>query len=142
MQVELWTFSGITDDVSVYLFNDCGNMPCAARSTLGVLDPAANSIAVYGVDKLHVMLPADTRYWIGLSASSQQIFWNMSFDTAGVTSEFTGYGNRVFSNAPNPVGLGRVHQMAVVSSVPEPDSYALLLGGLGLVGFLARRRQR
>lgn len=27
-----------------------------------------------------------------------------------------------------------------VSAVPEPDTYALLLGGMGLVGWLARRR--
>ncbi|MEO6280078.1 MAG: esterase-like activity of phytase family protein [Roseateles sp.] len=29
-----------------------------------------------------------------------------------------------------------------VSAVPEPSSYALMLGGMGLVGFIARRRQQ
>ena len=29
-----------------------------------------------------------------------------------------------------------------VSAVPEPSSYALMLGGMGLLGFIARRRQR
>ena len=29
-----------------------------------------------------------------------------------------------------------------VGAVPEPDTYAMLLGGLGLLGFMARRRQQ
>lgn len=36
----------------------------------------------------------------------------------------------------------RLDQALNVSPVPEPSSYALLLGGLGLVGAVARRRQR
>ena len=28
-----------------------------------------------------------------------------------------------------------------VSAVPEPETYALMLGGLGLIGFVARRRR-
>jgi len=29
-----------------------------------------------------------------------------------------------------------------VSAVPEPETYAMMLGGLGLIGFLARRRKK
>ena len=31
--------------------------------------------------------------------------------------------------------------VAVVASVPEPETYAMLLAGLGLIGFIARRRE-
>ncbi|MEO6562755.1 MAG: FxDxF family PEP-CTERM protein, partial [Nitrosospira sp.] len=33
---------------------------------------------------------------------------------------------------------GSIYQ---VSPVPEPEAYAMLLAGLGLVGFIARRRK-
>jgi hypothetical protein len=31
-------------------------------------------------------------------------------------------------------------QVVVVGSIPEPQTYALLLAGLGLIGVMARRR--
>lgn len=38
-------------------------------------------------------------------------------------------------------GVGEVGFGGVAAAVPEPSSLALLLGGVGLVGFVARRRQ-
>lgn len=46
--------------------------------------------------------------------------------------------NLVFSNAPNVNSFETANYS--VTPVPEPETYALLLGGLGLVGFVARRR--
>lgn len=42
--------------------------------------------------------------------------------------------------AANPAGAVR-GQLELVAVVPEPSSYALLLAGLGVVGFVARRRR-
>ncbi len=39
----------------------------------------------------------------------------------------------------NPTGL-RTELVSSVSAIPEPSSYALLLAGLGVVGWVARRR--
>lgn len=37
---------------------------------------------------------------------------------------------------------GRLIDLAIAAPVPEPETYAMLLAGLGLVGFMARRRNR
>ncbi|MEO6747012.1 MAG: alkaline phosphatase PhoX [Caldimonas sp.] len=34
-----------------------------------------------------------------------------------------------------------VDRMIQISAIPEPETYALMLGGIGLVGFIARRRR-
>ena len=48
-------------------------------------------------------------------------------------------GGTTFTVAGLPKGLSNYR--AFVSAVPEPETYAMLLAGLGLLGFLARRRQ-
>ena len=35
----------------------------------------------------------------------------------------------------------RVDDVVITAAIPEPETYALILGGLGIVGFVARRRR-
>ena len=50
------------------------------------------------------------------------------------------------NNDKNTIGAYKIEidhgSIKMVSSVPEPESYAMLLAGLGLVGTIARRRTR
>jgi hypothetical protein len=57
---------------------------------------------------------------------------SLAFDTLGVAVNTRGIG----------LGVSHFNLYGTVPSVPEPDTYALLLGGLGLVGFVARRRRQ
>jgi hypothetical protein len=49
--------------------------------------------------------------------------------------------NSVFSIANMPRGLSNFRAFSSVSAVPEPATYGMLMLGLGLVGFVARRRR-
>lgn len=44
--------------------------------------------------------------------------------------------------AGGPGGGGRATEDVPVAPVPEPETWAMMLGGLGLVGYLARRQRR
>jgi hypothetical protein len=48
--------------------------------------------------------------------------------------------NRAF-DATNPTGLRVEFQESSIVAIPEPEIYAMMLLGLGLMGFVARRRQ-
>ena len=44
---------------------------------------------------------------------------------------------------PETTAVATIDNLSVtVSSVPEPEAYAMLLAGLGLVGFMARRTRQ
>ncbi|MTV36175.1 PEP-CTERM sorting domain-containing protein [Duganella radicis] len=60
---------------------------------------------------------------------------------AGVnTLEFVVTNYRL--GAGNPTGLRVEFDSSSVTAVPEPETYAMLLGGLALVGAVARRRKQ
>lgn len=56
----------------------------------------------------------------------------------GAVDLFSIFGASNFNYAINGIDQGGTLS---ISAVPEPESYALMLGGLGVVGFLARRRK-
>jgi len=69
-------------------------------------------------------------------------WYTVDVNTVGIsTLEFIAPGNDPHNNGFWP----SVDNMVInesVSAVPEPSTYALMLGGLGLVGFMAARRRK
>lgn len=66
---------------------------------------------------------------------------HFSFDNLAATGPITQlkFSSR---NDPSYTRLDNVSVTAMAPAVPEPETYAMLLIGLGLIGFAARRRQQ
>ena len=60
---------------------------------------------------------------------------------AGDTLDFSVYSSTDTANQ-NMFNLTAIPTSPAVSAVPEPATYALMLGGLGFVGFMAARRRK
>ena len=64
-------------------------------------------------------------------------------------SEFTGLyfdkndPNKAYVNIQHPTdGVDRLIQISAVAPVPEPETYAMMMAGLGMLGAVARRRKQ
>jgi hypothetical protein len=72
----------------------------------------------------------DTEVLFGDGGKFKIVMDDISFDANGQTMDQ--YYHIEMVNAPDPVA----------APIPEPETYALMLAGLGLVGFMARRRKQ
>ena len=67
-------------------------------------------------------------------AAAQAESWLHGIDLAGPVTQTLGVWRQKYA--------GSTQDLAVFAPVPEPETYAMMLAGLGLMGFVARRRTR
>ncbi len=78
---------------------------------------------------------------LALEGASLQVSWIHSMDFDGKYTRATDVLGNTFDDAAFNSSARPWIQFEYVSAIPEPQSYALLLAGLGLLGFAARRRK-
>lgn len=89
--------------------------------------------------------PTSLDFVVGLKGGSEYALWG--FDNAAVDGSDSGTFSIVFTNnggqtpaLSHLIVFGREAGGGSVVAIPEADTYAMLLAGLGLVGFAVRRK--
>lgn len=81
-----------------------------------------------------------TKLWTAAQDSSGNLdLWSFSYDNLAAGSYLLQVTGNVLGNgkADYQGGVG-----VALAPVPEPETYAMMLAGLGLLGFAARRKQK
>lgn len=110
-----------------------------------------------GDDHLHAIIVNDTLFDLptneqhygwkqGLatfSLNASDINWNMNGSNEVVFIVHNNGWTQSYDNAINPLGFaGDVQARYQISAIPEPETFAMLLVGLGIIGAVARSRRR
>ena len=94
----------------------------------------AEFTGAYGTNGFYAAKIGDTTG----AMDSNMMVWTVNSAASGLTATTQGqYKTAGFSNYFNMSSNG---QLSYVAAVPEADTWAMLLAGLGLMGFIARRR--
>ena len=63
--------------------------------------------------------------------------WSLNYDNLSAGTYYLQVSGSVMSNA-----AGKYYADVALAPVPEPETYGMMLAGLGVVGFMARRRKK
>lgn len=146
----VYSASGTSNSVGAATYNHDFAL-AGATSTSGMVQVSNNATLLRGGDSLAIgtasenadasqLMVVDFFDPTGLALSSDQI---PGVINASAFSQKNFYYMRMSKSTKVMLGAnGSLTSLTLVSSVPEPATYAMLLGGLGLMAGLARRRSK
>ena len=127
------TSGGVFNDIFTFELGVASTV-ASSISSVGSITPALYGIFSVGADGLI----GTTDDGLASSAYSWSFGGAPTVNTAVLAAGQYYYA--VFGVA-NGAAAYSLNSAATATPVPEPETYALLLGGLGVVGFVARRRR-
>lgn len=84
--------------------------------------------------------PDASAFLVGGTVIQSAVYWNTTFDYVDYSDGVYGYLNRTLDASDDALDIWYVRDHASSGAVPEPASWALMLGGFGLVGAAMRSR--
>lgn len=166
-----WSVLAVDTDAQRRILATVGAATLPALSNAAdLLRTGASQIQTSYLNNLNPLLGANNFYVTTSNTSAgyagkvgDKVYAKMNFDTSGNVSNnsyATGLGfektlgnasgiakgtNNAYVDGTTAVRAwvdgDSVLHIAAVTAVPEPESYAMLLAGLGMIGFMARRRK-
>jgi hypothetical protein len=126
---------GSTDTVTISLWN---NLPNNSGTMLASASTTGTQGSWADVFWSSVAVTPNTTYYLVFTGNTSL---GIAGDTTNQYSRGQVYANAGFGSFPSYDYTFRTYATDV-NAVPEPESYAMLLAGLGLMGFIARRRKQ
>lgn len=116
-----------------------GNYPSIVLTEINTYNGTTNGVDLFKTGLVTEIQPTaygvgSTFIFTGLSAGTYTLSWE-AFSNTKTTNLISGATSSVYG------GTGKFSTQVIVSSVPEPETYAMILAGLGIVGFMSRRRK-
>jgi hypothetical protein len=123
------SFGAIVNDNFTFSLSVASTVQSNVTTFLGNINPAFYGIYTSGIDGL-----------VGTADDVQLVahgFSKGNFDVLAAGD----YHFKVFGLSNANLSAYSISASAVAQPVPEPETYALLAAGLGIIGFVARRRR-
>ena len=120
--------------VNTISFSSLVYNPVMAIQSLGSSDTAS-----YVFTQPFTLLSQGGGHWGGGSASLSVVGNTLTGNEGNGTIQFHGSFSSISWTVPDGENY---HMFTIGAPVPEPETYAMMLAGLGLLGFIARRRKQ
>jgi hypothetical protein len=112
--------------------------------SVGVSNDSTNDPKTFDISGGMVELFQDAGT-VGVKDGADVSLGSFSFDSTAITHTYSGlgFGNYFYEVTGNVTGTlaGSYLLFSSITPVPEADTYAMMLAGLGLMGFMVRRRR-